>query len=532
MTLEIPIGPFFIPKYKIVPSGVDFLGMRQANLDLMDICIPGVNNYTRYVRGFAVLAWIYWKFHELMVENEMSEESSERLIRFKEKAEVLFTWGHQGLGLRQVPGIDAKSPSTGNAYVDLSFAAWKRDPDNTSLMAAPTYGPASKTTNGLGFVDPVKADVFRVYGNGIDLAKALDEELNQSSGYALLVSLDNFAGDYQTAKLLFPAWDVRVPSLKEQLAFRTSFYDLQSIGTSSAIGRRSATIALVMDILNTSIMPLNEQDIRVAMAYRILGHQPLSNLSKPLEAAWLRWLILQIRQAQRLAFESLFAWIESRIIPANGDRDSAVLVQIALDLLSETEMIFPAGKTPGDVNARLLAGIDSIEKYLALADNDVNYCLFSLMSKIQKSLKVMSKGLIPLSMRLLSLCSALSGFLQPLEGAGKLLSTGGVERISLRYWHTVFTKFSSRPTRELLRFVFENLLLSQHYGVAAFRFDGKKQRLRIGLEEEGLVSLVAEPLEPFIGADRLQIALCLMADCGLIENVSSDPSQGLYSIKH
>jgi hypothetical protein len=37
---------------------------------------------------------------------------------------------------------------------------------------------------------------------------------------------------------------------------------------------------------------------------------------------------------------------------------------------------------------------------------------------------------------------------------------------------------------EFTRFLFENLVLSQHFSVAARRFDDETQRLRISFEEE------------------------------------------------
>lgn len=528
MIKEIPNGPFFVPKFKIDPSGVDFLGMRQANLDLMDICLPGINNYTRYLRGFSVLAWIYWKFHDLMKSNESEQVSSETLIRFKEKAEILFTWGHQGLGLPKVPGIEAKPPASVTGEVELSFDAWRRAPDNTSLMAAPTYGPASKTTGGLSFLDPVKVDVFRACGNGVHLAEYLDAGLKELPEYDHLISLDAFTANEATAKAILPAWDLRTPSEPEKLAFSISFYDPDSIETATALGRRSATIALILELLSESKEALTENDICTAMAYRRLKNKPILSLSAPLEMAWLRWFVLQIRQAQRLAFESILAWVEHRLLD-NKDHDTVILVDRMLDLLGEYDDIIPAGETPEIVAAVMFTDMNSVEAYLDLADTDENYCLFGMMAKIIKSLKTNASDLISLSLRLLFICSKLTDYLVNTEGGSKLLIMGGTERISLKYWHTIFSRFSPRPFEELARFLLENLVLSQHYGVAAYRFDGNKQRLRIGVEEEGLVALIQKPLKPFVGDDRLGIALCLLADCGLITDISKNYTQGIYT---
>jgi hypothetical protein len=80
---------------------------------------------------------------------------------------------------------------------------------------------------------------------------------------------------------------------------------------------------------------------------------------------------------------------------------------------------------------------------------------------------------------------------------------------------------------EFLRYLFENLILSQHFSVAARRFDGQTQRLRISIEEDGLTFLANKPLEPVVTPDRLATAVSLMADCDLLRCENS--SQG-YAI--
>lgn len=76
--------------------------------------------------------------------------------------------------------------------------------------------------------------------------------------------------------------------------------------------------------------------------------------------------------------------------------------------------------------------------------------------------------------------------------------------------------------KDFLRLLFENLILSQHLTVAARRFDGRTQRLRISIEEEGLEFLADYPFVPTVAHDRLETALSLMADCGLIGSYQSE----------
>ena len=71
----------------------------------------------------------------------------------------------------------------------------------------------------------------------------------------------------------------------------------------------------------------------------------------------------------------------------------------------------------------------------------------------------------------------------------------------------------SQRLADFLLLLFENLVLSQHSSVAGRRYDGGTQRLRISIEEEGLVALVDGPR---VTPDRLETALSLMAECGML----------------
>jgi hypothetical protein len=65
MSTQLPRFPFFVPPYEPEHGGVDFLGLRQANLEMMATYLPAINNVTVYIRAFSLLSWIHWKFHEL-----------------------------------------------------------------------------------------------------------------------------------------------------------------------------------------------------------------------------------------------------------------------------------------------------------------------------------------------------------------------------------------------------------------------------------------------------------------------------------
>lgn len=511
---DLPRGPFLTSPLEQETSGVDFLGLRQANLDMMDICLPGINNYTRYVRIFSVISWTYWMFHKQAEYLRIQEPSENQLRQFKEKVEILFNWGHKELGLSGIPGITSE-PQSLKGEVELSFDSWKRSTANTSLMAAPTYGPASKTNSGLGFIENVNRSFFRTCGNGINLAESLNNRLEGLNGYADLVSFQKFSGTEELANELLIAWDVRTPSQEEKNAFKDSFYDVDSIGEKGKIAQRSLTVYWIKEILRTSKKPLAINEIRKAMAYRYIDQVGFIPLEGHTDKAWLLWFILQVRQAQRLGFEAMLAWLESRLFHSE-ERSIDEMLETAGKIFSSHTDILPVYESVGHLIDELENHFNSLEEYIDLSNKDRKYCIFELIDDLLKSLKKNSDGILPISLKMLLLVASLTRLITESGMNFRQLNFGGRDRVSLRFWLEIVEKWKSRSSSDFLRYIFENFILSQHFGVAASRFDGNRQRLRITIEEEGLSLMVSKQLEPFIGDDRLEMALLLLADCGEI----------------
>src|SRR4051812_31171340 len=58
--------PLVIDRFDSRGGGIDFLGMRQVNLAMLqDDLIPGISNATRDLGTFFLGAWIPWKFRQL-----------------------------------------------------------------------------------------------------------------------------------------------------------------------------------------------------------------------------------------------------------------------------------------------------------------------------------------------------------------------------------------------------------------------------------------------------------------------------------
>src|SRR5690606_29499435 len=146
------------------------------------------------------------------------------LRAFRERIEVLFTWGARLDDYPGIPGKQANPPASESPLLPLTFEDWRRVQSSTSLIAALWYGPASKTATGLGFLMPVprKPGFFRTVERGIGLAKALDEVLrtDEPRYQRLLATLKPVAASEEDARALWELWSPAAVTVSEQEAFK------------------------------------------------------------------------------------------------------------------------------------------------------------------------------------------------------------------------------------------------------------------------------------------------------------------------
>lgn len=513
ITELITNGPQFVAPYRPDRGGVDFLGMRQVNVDMMAGVFPGINNVTWWVRPFTLVSWLYWKFYHLAAREGTSEPTGDQLQIWRERVEVLFTWGHRLEGWQGLPGISFAPPKEG--VVPLSFSDWGRTAINTSLMAAVQYGPAAKTLDGLGFLEPCGGTFFRVCGEGIQLAEALDRCLGPLDTSGLLDTLKPRSAGPEQARKLFKGWSVGTTTQAEKRAFRRAFFAPDAAGQDSAVGRRSTTVQLILDLIRGSNRPLTVAEVRAG----IFDRRPVSTSARIgadiLSIGWLRWQVLQVRQLQRLALEALLSWFEVRL-SFTDDRDTGRISAAALKAIKAKTDVIPDGATVDDLRGAFASASASMDAFRALAQGSSVWSPFQLMESIQKCVREQDDDVVPYALRALFICSRFTELLQPTKAIRRELMLGSSERLSLVFVKDTIDRCGALTLAGFLQYLFENLILSQHFSVAARRFDGQTQRLRVSIEEEGLSFLADKPLAPFVTPDRLATALSLMADCGLL----------------
>ncbi len=519
MNAPLPQSPFFLPPPSSENSGVDFLGLRQANLDMMAELIPGTNNVTSYIRPFSLLSWIFWKFYGLCEQAAKDRPDSEEMRAFRERIEILFTWGAR---LEDTPGIPGKQaePPSGTDTVPLTFEAWGRVQSSTSLIAALWYGPASKTTTGLGFLEPVAGGMYRATQKGTTLAQALDGVLRSNNDLytRLLDTLATVKATEDDARALWSLWGAQVPTDAERQTFREAVFEAEKIGDySSLLGRRSGTIALARLHLSHCARAVVADDVRRGMFFSGPPSGSPYEVPAELQPALSGWVILQVRQLQRLALESLLSWCEARVI--GGLRDTA-------DLTREAEKLFRAqsfGVDPDDTLAAIIQKLDArsspVESFVSLGRLDALFSPFALMDDIQVAFKANEERYAAVGLYGLLLCGSFAGCFGGNDQ--RAINAGGASRLSLYHLRKRLIALGDVSLRQSIQFILESMVLSQHFATAVNRFDGQNQRLRLSIEEGGLFSLAGKPWEPTVTEDRLPTILTLAGDCGLIRKVGN-----------
>jgi hypothetical protein len=520
MNKPLPQSAFFLSPPSSENNGVDFLGLRQANLDMMADLIPGTNNVTPYIRPFSVLSWIFWKFHELCEREEKIAPNSNDVRAFRERIEVLFTWGARLVNAPSVPGKQAEPPESEDGYVDLTFDAWTRVQTSTSLIAALWYGPASKTVTGLGFLDPVRSDFFRTVGQGVLLAESLDRVLRKKPDlYArLLDTLTAVKATEDEARELWALWGVASVTNDERDAFRKALSSHDAVGDYvSALGRRSSTIALARCHLSAAAKPLSADEVRHGMYYAAVDGGVYA-VPEALGTARRKWIILQVRQLQRLAFETLLSWCEYKTL--NGVHDTDAMTANAEAAFVAEEFELPASKDFSALLASLDSQVSNVDQFVALGRIRKLFCPLSMIATINQQFKSIDDHLAATCIYAIMLCACFAGCFG--DEDRRFVGIGGPHRISLIHLRKRLMALGSVSFRQAILFVLEALVISQHLATAVNRFDGQNQRLRLSIEETGLESLVGKPWEPTVTEDRLPTILRLASDCGFLTATPED----------
>jgi hypothetical protein len=284
-------------------GGVDPLGLRQINFDLMNEVFPGLNNVARHIRPFTVVTWAWRRTISLALERGAKLPVSVH-EDFVARIEVAFVWSMLQYyesadidlpGKQRISSIwgDAKSIKFGDdAWND--FVTARRN--STALTAAINYGPGLRA---LGFlVDDLDQPRVRIPGAATDsVLDAFEARLRPILNHKVFRGWDACTLKRSTAEEWAEIWDMDDLLVEEREAMGDRL-----IGERASLNRRGGFKLLTQS--------LAEVDVEGDDSAR---HEMYENDDAEVGDEVLLWRRIQVRQAFRLALETLFEWIIAEI---------------------------------------------------------------------------------------------------------------------------------------------------------------------------------------------------------------------------
>jgi hypothetical protein len=504
-----------VNRLEITESGVDPIGLRQLNLDLMDATIPGINNVTTHIRPYAFMAWAWWKAWRVIDEN--GEVDPATMADLAARYEVMYAWAQclAGTPFRGAAAIRANLPLKGSddpfAFHGAKWEEFKKK--HTSLMAPTEYGPSIKA---LRFLQAEEGGVFKRSREVEEAVMTIDGAVCSSISERLIGPQAPTA-TWQEIFPLAESLPIGSPSKAERDAFRFLFYTAGAQPDAPReIRRRKGTIDLLRAILPEGGEFIDVPEIRRRLAAGTVPDNAKGYGSEVRTSAALL-AILQARQLQRLATEAMMLWIERSLSTAVANAKSTdELVRAAQGAAVRWDEIAASAATVGAYfdAVEVLGGNSGWPRAAALPDTDA----ISLMEQLSEAQRKDPSRLPALALRAFGIVYAVTkavrgekspeGKFNPIEARPDRLPMGIMaKRIEA---------IRDKPLAYLWRDVIENWIIAQHIHWSAVRGTDGKKRLRIGLEGSGWIRVRRKPSTVFNATpDRLATLLSLGSECGL-----------------
>ncbi|MYM92379.1 hypothetical protein [Duganella vulcania] len=521
-------APFLLPAHAEASRGVDFLGLRAINLQMMDELLPGMNNVADRVRPFSLLAWTIWVYEEHYRGSVAGMKASE-YAQFREKVEVLFIFSQRvkGLAVSGIAGADQRMEH--RLTTSLRFEDMGRS-QSTTIISALNYGPGLKGDNGYAIAYPSDnvSGVFFVTKAGETMAKALDAQLRAELAdqhYTFLRKIDKVKLATSDVEAFAQAWRLDALRPDETSAFWHRMYPAAS--TRIQEQSRVATIDLISAVLERESAPMSVSDIRFAMT-----SAPLHALPAAVDQTRWRWRALQLRQAQRLCMEVLFGALE-RYIWQHGAHSSHAFAVAMSAAIARAQPSWQSESLLAARSAHYRAKAGNADALFACAMHDPQCDVVGRAQTLAGAVRALTLAddTICEALDLLVLVAVHVEHMMATPGLSKYVVHPAPSRLPLAWWAAYFRERCAWPARDFLESLIENCLVSQHLGVAASRTRADSTRMRLSIDDVGIGSLLLgedQCWRPRLTRDRLETCLSLMFECGKIARAIGEEGEYQY----
>lgn len=512
-------------------AGDDPLGLAPVNERLYGAVFPGINNFVRYIRVYSALSWTvrnverYLERHESSLTAAQASELSKRAL---EKMELALTWVNMGSGLTGLVGSRRKFLSN-NSRIDLNFDSFGES--TTSYLDAVFYRPS--LTNGLGFLEIRSGETYGCTESGRVLAEAFDQQARHHDRYEWLADVTRSHVRRSEVLSLHDILDVTQPSPAEREAFLGRFYPGQLTDQSIFNDvNRAASLTLVLRCIEAIGADgkdgATEDEIRIAMARGRTQNGKMIELSDVDDTqAW--WSVLQLRQYERLALDTLFAVVE-RLLGRRMSQGKDISIDEASEAVAQaaTASLGKAGSLKVGVMLARIGRLQGGAPTLYSASlNDSSLDLFERRRELLLAdLDPNSSGAIAAAGQAaqgLIFCAVEASNLGKAQRMSEALEADP-DKASLSGLAELVSNFAKDSIGNLIRHVVKHFVILRHFEVVAERSqipDGKN-RFRFIVGDSGLqrYDAVLDPMNPGEAQDRLHFVLLLLAQSGLINAVS------------
>jgi hypothetical protein len=483
-------GPGFTPAVTPKLGGVDPLGLRQINFDLMDGVLPGLNNVARHIRPFVVVTWAWRRASQLAQSLGSAEVRSELLQDFVDRIEVLYALS---LFLRDrsadLPGRQFLQDLISQPVYHFGGENWEKRREtrrnSTGLSSALNYGPGLKS---LGWLAPHRefTDILMPRPEIVPALDALEAKMHAILGHVAFNTLGDMTVSRLDVEGWADAWALTEPTEQERTVMAEALF-----GTRAPVERQLAGELLKASV--TFVGSNDTMDIRRAMTGLPSRFTPEERLCRTRDA----WRLVQVRQLFRLSMEGLLFWIIRQL--DGRPNSTAALVRIFLERIP-ADGVVTAEQWLQDLAATAMGPLEMIEA-------------------IEDALRDPAETDLPRS-----LMAGLAFCLTSEDDAES--ATEREDRLPLRRVCREARSLGASTVEEFVRHVFESWVLAQHTywsvgrGLADARARGRTLlRLRVILDEGGwaLAPGVSPGGPPEPARDRLDTAISLATECGVLD---------------
>lgn len=472
-------------------GGVDPLGLRQVNFDLMDEVLPGLNNIARHIRPFVVVTWAWRRAIELAKAGGREMVDPDLMQDFVDRIEVIYVWSqllHEAAGTQaDLPGRQVLGNLVGAPEYKFGGSAWqKRRKDrrySTALSAPINYGPGLKM---LGWVrpHPKHRDIMEPTEAAIPAVDAFEKQIAGLLEHPAFSEFGSVIVTRDEARSWASAWTLNGPTKEEA-----------NVMAALLFGQRSRSRQLAGELI---LGAASYGSTKKADELRGIMSGPPSSYTPPghLLKTWADFRHIQMRQLFRLTLEALFYWTLSSLEDKPQSVDS--LVELFLSQVPSADAsacasdwlkaVMPSGSGPTELITATEVALDSPSGI----------------------------DLAPITAAALSFC-----LVDEPQGEGP---EERHDRMPISRARREAVARADEPVRAFLRHVFESWILAQHVywsvgrGLADARAQGKTlMRLRVVLDEAGweLAPGATRGSRPSPTPDRLHTAVSLAEECGL-----------------